>query len=214
MCGWIISLYCVAFGLSQKCFPRSKKGLRLRGLGWDFHFLETPSVLFCMVPHGTTALIFLEGMFREPPSPRGKDNGGCDVTSILGASGGKEKSWVALMSSGKPFLEEFNNIGEEGLKMAAVQPNIWTPTPVHISATHSLPSGAVNGLLDEKKNDPKNNWLSPNVPLQSFQTSWRTLSSVGHKMAAGKVQKFFSPTKRNVVYKLFDLECCPLIRLV
>lgn len=152
MCGWIISLYCVAFGLSQKCFPRSKKGLRLRGLGWDFHFLETPSVLFCMVPPGTTALIFLEGMFREPPSPRGKDNGGCDVTSILGASGGKEKSWVALMSSGTPFLEEFHNIREGGFKMVPpVQPNIWTPTPVHVGATHSLPSGAVNSLLDERK---------------------------------------------------------------
>lgn len=150
MCGWIISLYCVAFGLSQKCFPRSKKGLRLRGLGWDFHFLETPSVLFCMVPPGTKALIFLEGMFREPPSPRGKDNGGCDVTSILGASGGKEKSWVALMSSGTPFLEEFHNI-RGGLKMVPVQPNIWTPTPVHVGATHSLPSGAVNSLLDERK---------------------------------------------------------------
>lgn len=42
-------------------------------------------------------LIFLEGMFREPPSPRGKDNGGCDVTSILGSKvggvggGGEEK---------------------------------------------------------------------------------------------------------------------------
>lgn len=44
-----------------------------------------------MVPPGTTVLIFLEGMFREPQSPRGKDNGGCDVTSILGASGGKGK---------------------------------------------------------------------------------------------------------------------------
>lgn len=39
--------------------------------------------------------IFLEGMFREPPSPRGKDNGGCDVTSILGwkvGGGGGERS--------------------------------------------------------------------------------------------------------------------------
>lgn len=90
--------------------PQSKKGLHLWGLGWDFHFLETPSVLFCMVPPGTTVLIFLEGMFREPQSPRGKDNGGCDVTSILGASRGKEKSWVALMSSGTPFLKEFHSL--------------------------------------------------------------------------------------------------------
>lgn len=110
VCGWIISLYCVAFGLSQKCFPQSKKGLHLWGLGWDFHFLETPSVLFCMVPLGTTVLIFLEGMFREPESPRGKDNGGCDVTSILGASEGKEKSWVALISSGTSFLKEFHSL--------------------------------------------------------------------------------------------------------
>lgn len=107
-CGWIISLYSVAFGLSQKCFPQSKTGLHLWGLGWDFHFLETPSVLFCMLPLGTTVLIFLEGMFREPQSPRGKDNGGCDVTSILGASGGKEKSWVALMSSATAFLKELH----------------------------------------------------------------------------------------------------------
>ena len=80
--------------------------------GWvgNFHFLETPSLLFCMVPPGTSVLIFLEGMFRESESPRGKDNGGCDVTSILGASEEKEKSWVALMSSGKPFLKEFHSL--------------------------------------------------------------------------------------------------------
>lgn len=60
-----------------------------------------------MVPPGTAVLIFLEGMFREPQSPRGKDNGGCDVTSILGAKWGeRKKSWVALMSSGMSFLQE------------------------------------------------------------------------------------------------------------
>lgn len=88
-------------------------------------------------------LIFLEGMFREPPSPRGKDNGGCDVTSILGSKvggvggGGRKKSWVALMSSGMPYLEHPT---DGGLKMAArvYIPRIYTPTPVLISSTHSF----------------------------------------------------------------------------
>lgn len=124
--GWIITLYRMAFGLSQKRVPESKKGPHLWGLGWDFHFLETPSVLFCTVPTGTTALIFLEGMFREPRSPRGKDNGGCDVTSMLGANGGeRKKSWVALMSSGTPLLKEFHSLRAPyrwGCKMAAVRP--------------------------------------------------------------------------------------------
>lgn len=165
VCGWIISLYCVAFGLSQKCFPQSKKGLHLWGLGWDFHFLETPSVLFCMVPPGTTVLIFLEGMFREPQSPRGKDNGGCDVTSILGARGGKEKSWVALMSSGTPFLKEYtqSTLPNEHLKwlpMCLYTWYIYTHTCTHRCHT-LLSSGTVNCVLDKKKNR-----LPHNVPLQ------------------------------------------------
>lgn len=82
---------------------------------WVGIFIFLKHLLFCsvVVPAGTIALIFLEGMFRKPPSPRGKDNGGCDVTSILGREwrgvewregGGKEKSWVALMSFGTPLL--------------------------------------------------------------------------------------------------------------
>lgn len=110
LCVWMNhkSILCGFWPQSEVFPPQSKKGLHLWGLGWDFHFLETPSVLFCMVPPGTTALIFLEGMFREPQSPRGKDNGGCDVTSILGASGGKEKNpgwpwWVLDRLSSRNF---------------------------------------------------------------------------------------------------------------
>lgn len=104
------SLYCVAFGLSQTCVPpRAPRACICED--WVGIFIFLKHLLFCSasVPPGTAVLIFLEGMFREPRSPRGKDNGGCDVTSILGASGGGKgkKSWVALMSSGTSFLKEF-----------------------------------------------------------------------------------------------------------
>lgn len=177
--------------------PQSKKGLHLWGLGWDFHFLETPSVLFCMVPPGTTVLIFLEGMFREPQSPRGKDNGGCDVTSILGASGGKKKTLGGLDEFSTAFpqgISQFKStLTERGPKMAA--PVYTHPAPVQphlhtFGATHSLSSGSVNCVRGEK------NRLTPNVPLRSFQTSRGTLIGVGLKMAASEVQRlFFHPAK-------------------
>lgn len=177
--------------------PQSKKGLHLWGLGWDFHFLETPSVLFCMVPPGTTVLIFLEGMFREPQSPRGKDNGGCDVTSILGASGGKKKPLGGLDEFSTAFpqgISQFKStLTERGPKMAAPVHTHPAPVQPHLhafGATRSLSSGSVNCVRGEK------NRLTPNVPLRSFQTSRGTLIGVGLKMAASEVQRlFFHPAK-------------------
>lgn len=74
---------------------------------WVGIFIFLKHLLFCsvVVPAGTIALIFLEGMFRKPPSPRGKDNGGCDVTSILG------REWSGGRGEGKILggLDEFWN---------------------------------------------------------------------------------------------------------
>lgn len=51
VCGWIITLYCVAFGLSQKCFPPEQErpaSVRI-GLGFSFSWNT-----FCSVLHGPT----------------------------------------------------------------------------------------------------------------------------------------------------------------
>lgn len=95
-----------------------------------------------MVPPGTTVLIFLEGMFREPQSPRGKDNGGCDVTSILGAKWGKGKILGGL--------DEFWNAFPQGITESTLLKEdlkwlpyiyIYTPTPAHIGTTYSFVVG-------------------------------------------------------------------------
>lgn len=215
MCGWIISLYCVAFGLSQKCFLRSKKGLHLWGLSWDFHFLETPSVLFCMVPPGTTVLIFLEGMFREPQPPRGKDNGGCDVTSILGASGGGgilgglDEFWTAFPWGISQYLR---TPSDGGLKMAAAPSSTWTPTPAHMSATHSLPSGAVNGLLAEKKKKGKKAGFCLMFPSRVSRQAEEHLHQWGLKWLLLKA--LLSPQNITWLTRLFDCKYGPLFSLI
>lgn len=85
------SILCGFWPQSEVFSPRARKACICED--WVGIFIFLKHLLFCsaLVPPGTTALIFLEGMFREPPSPRGKDNGGCDFTSILGASGGERK---------------------------------------------------------------------------------------------------------------------------
>lgn len=118
-------------------------------------------------------LIFLEGMFREPRSPRGKDNAGCDVTSILGKSGGKRKILGGL--------EEFRNAFPHGIShfnsTLHKQDLKWLPTSacaqyvhphLHASPPHSSRPQAMLTVCSAKKQLPPFN-----VPPLEFQGARR-----------------------------------------
>lgn len=197
VCGWIITLYCVAFGLSQKCFPPEQErpaSVRI-GLGFSFSWNT-----FCSVLHGPTgdhsADIFRGHVPRASVAKReGQWRVWCYINTWR--KWGKEKTLGGLDEFSTAFpqgISQFKStLTERGPKMAA--PVYTHPAPVQphlhtFGATHSLSSGSVNCVRGEK------NRLTPNVPLRSFQTSRGTLIGVGLKMAASEVQRlFFHPAK-------------------
>lgn len=159
VCGWIISLYCVAFGLSQKCFPPEQErpaSVRI-GLGFSFSWNT-----FCSVLHGPTgdhsADIFRGHVPRVSVAKReGQWRVWCYINTwrkwgkgkILG---GLDEFWNAFPQGISQFK---STLQKEDLKWPPMYIDtryiIYTHTCAHWCNIRLLSSSTVKCVLDKKQ---------------------------------------------------------------